>query len=279
MSKQGRWATVEKPDAASGNNDIFLLDLDRPGVATRFTSDPGSDTRAVFLYDDSTVVWGSNRNGHYDLYAKPASGGDERALLESADSKIPTGGSVDGRFLFYESVEGAASKTRLRALRLDGSRTSFPLLNSAFNEAQARMSPDGRWIAYTTDRDGANEVYVIPAAAVLPARGQMLPSPSSSAASQRVSTNGGAQPMWRDDRTRLELYYMAADRRLMAVTVTGDTPSLPTALFETRVLDGTRAYQRFAPSPDGSRFLVLSRTEESPAATIVSNWLALLAAK
>lgn len=133
------------------------------------------------------------------------------------------------------------------------------------------MSPDGRWISYTTDKDGAEEVYLVEAAAVLPPPGQSavpagrMRSPSV----QRVSPNGGTQAMWRADHKRQELYYRSADRHLMAVPVTEAGPGLPVPLFEIRTPQATPSY---APSPDGLHFLILIRVDDSPAVTVVMNW-------
>jgi dipeptidyl aminopeptidase/acylaminoacyl peptidase len=213
----------------------------------------------------------------YDLYSKTISGTDETPLLVSPDSKIPTDVSPDGRFLLYESTETGGT-TSVRALSLTGEKKSFPLLESGFNEAQARISPDGRWISYTTNKDGANEVYLVAAASVLPARGTTTPPRHAGGlSSRRVSSNGGVQSMWRPDGKASELYYLAADRRLMAVPMTATGPGLPVPLFETRIMEVGRAYQHYAPSPDGQRFLILTPVAPRSAATIVLNWTRTLA--
>ncbi|HMG32609.1 MAG TPA: hypothetical protein VKM94_01625, partial [Blastocatellia bacterium] len=94
-----------------------------------------------------------------------------------------------------------------------------------------------------------------------------------------VSTNGGAQPRWRRDGK--ELFYISADKKLMAVDVIADgasfEPAVPKALFDLRVpgnLPGPRNW--YAVSKDGQRFLVTTNLEESTAqpTTVVLNWTA-----
>jgi dipeptidyl aminopeptidase/acylaminoacyl peptidase len=277
LSRGGDQLAVERPDPGTGANDVFVIELNRGGIATKITTSPSSDTRAVWSADDRQLIWASNRTSVYDLYSKTISETEETALLVSPDSKIPTDVSPDGRFLLYESTE-AGGKTSVRALWLTGEKTSFPLLESGFNEAQARMSPDGHWISYTIDKDGANEVYIVDAASVLPAPGTRTPPRRAGGlSSRRVSSNGGVQSMWRRDRKASELYYLAADRRLMAVTMTASGPGLPVPLFATRIVDLGRAYQHYAPSPDGQRFLILTPVAPRSTATIVLNWTRTLA--
>ena len=74
-------------------------------------------------------------------------------------SKIPLDWSPDGRFLLYEQ-QSPATKNDLLVVRSDGSGGPIPIINSTSNEAEGRLSPDGRWIAYTSDESGHPEIYV-----------------------------------------------------------------------------------------------------------------------
>jgi Tol biopolymer transport system component len=86
---------------------------------------------------------------------------------------------------------------------MTGDRQPYQFLQTEFNELQARFSPDGKWVAYSSDESGAREIYV-----------QTFPASSGK---WRVSANGGSQPSWRRDGK--ELYYISGDRKLMAVDV------------------------------------------------------------
>ena len=122
------------------------------------------------------------------------------------------------------------------------------MVKTPANEQHAQFSPDGRWIAYQSDKTGGFEIYVRP-----------FPGPG---ADVRVSSNGGAQPRW--NPRGQELFYVAADDRLMAVPMVEQSgmqePGPPTSLFVTTV--GSTApntnRQQYSVSPDGRGFLMNS---------------------
>jgi serine/threonine protein kinase len=115
-----------------------------------------------------------------------------------------------------------------------------PFLHGDFNESQGQFSPDGRWIAYVSDESGAQQVYV-----------QSFPTLGGQ---RQISTEGGTQPQWRRDGK--ELFYLAPDRQLMAVTVKAGATfehDAPRALFQTE-LNVAALRQSYAVSADGQRF-------------------------
>jgi hypothetical protein len=261
------------PDRLTGANDIVIFDLERSQIPTKLTVDAGSDVKPVWLAN-GRIAWASNRLGTYDLFQRMADQtGPEERLMQSGDSKYPTDGSSDGRLLLFEAVPPGMNAD-IWALLLDEPRPACRVLGTEFNERQARFSPDGRWIAYTSDRDGREEVYVTTVPAALegaqhrPASGQ-CPAPPGT----RVSSAGGTQPLWRRDGE--ELFYLAADGRLMVVAVT-TTPAfqlgIPSALFPTRIADRSANWQQYAATGDGKRFLVNTPVRGTREATIVINW-------
>src|SRR5262249_14281473 len=142
------------------------------------------------------------------------------------------------------------TKLDLWILPMSGDHKPFPFLQTVFNEQQAQFSPDGKWIAYTSDESGAPEVYVQP----FPASGGKL----------RISTTGGAEPRWRRDGK--ELFYLAADKKLMALDTklgTSFEAGVPKALFETRMLVLTTFRNQYAVTGDGQRFLINSGLTET----------------
>ena len=276
LSSDDERAVVERPDPRTGANDVIVADLSRGGLQTRLTMDPASDSRAIWMPKSDLVVYASNRKGLYDLYMKPASGaGDEAVLFASAESKIPTGGSPDGKILVFESASAKTQKTSLWALTI-ADKHAWPLLESGFNEAQGRVSPDGKWMAYVTDKDGTFEIYVVDAAGVLSSTADVRHR--AAMAGIRVSTAGGTQPLWRRDGKTMALFYVAPDRRLMTVTL-GNGPRLsagaPEALFVSEISNVRQEYQNYAVSADGQRFLILVRPKQA-AATVVMNWTSIL---
>ena len=239
----------------NGNTDIWLLET-RRGVFSRFTSDVADDVSPVWSPDGDRIVFSSNRKGVHDLYQKSATaGGSEELLLSTAQTKIATDWSPDGRFVLFNSQDPKRGSD-IWALPLDGSGKPFPVVQTNFDEQDAQFSPDGKWIAYQSDESGRVEIYVQP----FPGPGNKWP----------ISTNGGSQVRWRRDGK--ELFYVALDGRLMAVpSESRRTPDpevgTPVTLFTPRlggaVQQGDYRHQ-YMVSSDGQRFLVATVAEEPP---------------
>jgi Tol biopolymer transport system component len=243
------------------NNDIWLSDV-TSGAPVRFTFDPGNDQFGIWSPDGSRIVWASNRSGNFDLYEKDASlTGQDRALLQSDYFKFPTDWSGDGRYILYRQID-PQTKYDLWVLPLFGKREPFPFLRTEINETAGVFSPDGRWIAYSSDESGRYEVYV----ESFPERG----------GKRQISTSGGSGPRWRGDGK--ELYYQAPDGKLMA-TPSADSANLtvgaPMALFEFRPSTSLIA-PLYSVSRDGKRFLLstIVETESNAPLTVVVNWAA-----
>ena len=170
--------------------------------------------------------------------------------------------SPRGDHIIY-SQRSERTKLDLWGVKVEDGAT-FPILTAAHNELQARVSPDGRWLAYVADDSGALEVYV----QRYPELGERF----------KVSVGGGGQPQWRRDQR--ELYYIAPDRTLVAVSVAEDPRhpfGAPRHLFRAPVAggpDGARDY--YAAAADGGRFLLdgAFRDGGDSAITVVVNWRA-----
>ncbi len=151
------------------------------------------------------------------------------------------------------------TKPDLWLLPLAGDRQPALFLQTPFVETQGRFSPDGRWIAYTSNDQSRNELYV----QTFPAAGGKW----------QISTNGGSSSAWRSDGK--ELYYISADGKLMAVEVKPGgsfEATSPRALFD---LAPARAGARgYAVTAAGDRFLFVTTPEEAASLqfTVVTNW-------
>jgi eukaryotic-like serine/threonine-protein kinase len=188
------------------NNDIWTIELNR-GLKTRFTFDPAAENSPIWSPDGEKVVFMSSRTGKGDLYIKSASGAtSEEILYESNERKLPTDWSPDGRFLAF-TVLGKGFDIWILPMEVNGhssSNTPFPFLATEFNELQAVFSPDGHWIAYTSDESGQAEVYIRP-----------FPGPGGKF---QISSEGGRNPVWRRDGK--ELYYISLnDSKLMSAGI------------------------------------------------------------
>jgi len=277
ISPDGKRVAAGQLDS-TGNWDIWMLDVAR-GVPTRFTFDPAQDQYPVWSPDSKRLVFASNRGtgGTFDLYRKDVGTSANEELLYKSGATVglrPFGWSPDGNHLLY-SVNDPKTRYDLWVLPNpagnSAERKPAPYLQTPFDETQGQFSPDGRWIAYTSDASGVGQyqIYV-----------QSFPR---GAGEFQISTGaGGTQPRWRRDGK--ELFYIGADGKLMAVevkTAPRFEAGVPRPLFDTRmVYAGLRnVFFFYDVAPDGKRFLINTafNAAEGPAAepiTVVLNWRA-----
>ena len=263
LSPDGRRVAAVR--TVQGNQDIWLLDA---GRETRLTFDAGRELYPVWSPDGSRIAFSKDLKGQLSLHQKSSMGGgaDELLLAASGNPLAPMAWSPDGRFLMY-SDRRQVTGGDLWVLALDGKQQPSVFVNSKFEERQPQFSPDGRWVAYSSDESGRHEIYLRP----FPASSGQFP----------VSTTGGMAPRWRKDGK--ELYYIAPDSRLMAVSVAanGGPPQLgaPVALFQPRILYGGTLpigiTWQYDVAQDG-RFLINVAASDAVTApiTVIQNWRA-----
>jgi dipeptidyl aminopeptidase/acylaminoacyl peptidase len=291
LSPDGR-RVAEHPHENVGGGDTWLLDLTR-GTSARFTFG-GHTTDAIWSPDGTRLAFGSNRPasgetisdpyaGTFNMYEKRADlTGDATVLLDSTATghpptwKQPTSWSPDGRFLVYETYDPKTTWD-LWMLPLTGDRKPRPLLRSDFEELEGQISPDGRWLAYTSDESKRWQVNVVPL--------------SGGTGKWQISTDGGRLPRWRGDGK--ELYFLTDARKLMAVDVRTSGSALevgiPHPLFDvqipatffqpTPIAQTAKTPWPYAVSRDGQRFLVAvdrSQQRAEQPITVVENWTAAL---
>lgn len=259
LSPDGEIAAISGTEAAQRSRDLWLVDLGRD-ITSRFTFQPSDDDLPVWSPDGKMIVFTSEREGVDHLYRKAADGTTQEEVVLKGDGVHVHSfdWSRDGRFIAYTRID---PKTRadLWILPTGGDRKPFLFLGTEFNEGQPQFSPDGKWIAYFSEESGQLEVYV-----------QSFPHAGGK---WQISTSGGRKPRWRKDGN--ELFYIASDWKLMAVTVkTSPTfeAGTPQALFETPVRRVLSLGSPYDVAPDG-RFLFLLAQELSSSPIIgVLNW-------
>jgi serine/threonine protein kinase/Tol biopolymer transport system component len=246
------------------SEDLNLLD-ESTGAITRLTFGPSRDVAGVWSPDGNTIAFASTREGgNLEIYQKAATGaGTDERIFDSQRNTVPDDWTKDGAFLLFDFDAGTATKNDLMLLPATGERKPVPYLQTQFSEFHARFSPDGRWVAYTSDETGRPEVFV-----------RTYPD---SGGKWQISANGGDHPQWgRDGR---ELFFMAPDRDLKVVPINAGSTfeaGKPTTLFETKIpltsLTGDR--NNFLVSADGQRFLINSLADErnTKPLTLVLNW-------
>jgi serine/threonine protein kinase len=243
------------------NVDVWIMDLVRGGL-TRVTDDAALDNYPLWSPDGPQIAFSSTRVGGSDLFLKDSRTGAEQLLLITQSPKQPLDWSKDGRFLLYMQDDPKTGHD-LWALEMTGEeRKTRVVVNTRFAEIGGQFSPDGHWVAYATNESGRFEVVV-----------QRFPEPSGK---WPVSTNGGVWPRWRADGK--ELYFIAPDGELMAVSVGAQGPTfeagVPVALFATQMVgDAATNFVKppYAVSRDG-RFLINQPVASTTPITLILNW-------
>jgi len=264
ISPDGSLVAFDRQDPQSGVMDLWLDDL-RRDTESRFTFGARNSLLPVWSPDGGTIgflTFGGDGRRNGQAFRKAVNGVGREEALDGV-SGAPDDWSRDGRYLIWETSALTPKTGRdiwVQPLTPDkaGDRKPFPYVETNFNERFAKLSPDGRWLAYQSDESKQYETYV-----------QTFPSQGGK---WQVSTNGGQHPVWsRDGR---ELFFLDLSGKMMAVEVptSGEKfdPGAPKALFDTRM-----AGNGYDVSKDG-RFLIptLVGAGANQSMMVVVNWTA-----
>ena len=237
--------------------DVWVYDVaGRP--PTRITTDGGSN--ALWTPEGRRILYTGSGGGVVSL-PSDGSGGEPVGASPRGDFR-PRGWSRDGSGVVAVHYDGP--QRHIVQWSLAAPFTLEPLVRTPAYEGAygAAVSPDARWLAYASNRDGNQEIFVEP-----------YPGP---AAARRVSPGGGSEPVWARDGK--ELYYLEGPR-LMAVTVDPGNSfsfSRPVPLFHHGLGRGAEGEFRYDVAADG-RFLMIQPTQvgsalAAPQIVLVQNW-------
>jgi serine/threonine-protein kinase len=242
-----------------GVAQVWIVDVDRR------TSSPLTDAQSAYPLwtpDGRSVVFWSTRAGVRGIFRQPADGsGDAQLVLAGGRAEDA---SPNGVVAF--NSDPATGLQSIRTLRLDDGSVSDFLVTPP-RTYMSRFSPDGRWLAYTSNESGQDEVYV-------------RPYPRTAGVGRLVSVGGGSGPVWSPNGS--ELYYRGSGGDLIAVPTTLSptfTAGRPERLFRFegrfRMSGTATAYDIH---PDGDRFIMVSVPEVAPErarqVNVVQNWFA-----
>jgi Tol biopolymer transport system component len=266
LSPDGKKAAV----SLVGNQaDIWLIDLDRNALATRFTFDDADEITPIWSPDGSRVAFTHRAVGsaNTSFLQKAANGvGAPGLLLNEKYTHYLTSWSRDGRFLLHTAVSSGGGDIWI--MPLAGDRKPFLFLGGPFPQQSAQFSPDGRWVAYQSFESTRSEIYVAPFSG----------EPGAATGKWQVSANGGAQPRWSPDGKEIFFMAPAPENAFMVAAVNGQGAAFEVGairrLFGVRPAGLRSSYQV---APDGKRFLFNLAPSESAAPTpitVVVNWAA-----
>ena len=249
------YATATVPD-----NNVWVLDFSRK-APTRVRTEAATDQNPSWSTDDKSVLFASNRGGGLQIWRQAADGtGKPEFLVDGFDPTV----TPDGTRLIF-SLSSSPGDNDIMQMALDGSRRQEPLVKTRANENFPEISPGGRWLAYSSNASGKQEVWV-------------RPYPDSESGRWQVSTNGGQWPIW--SRNGRELFYMALDGALMGVQVK-DTGSTWTATSPGKILEpgywssNVLIGRQYDVSLDGKRFLVVTPPKDAgdpPELIVMQHW-------
>jgi hypothetical protein len=245
--------------------DIWVYEWERDTL-TRLTFGSGEDYVApIWTPDGQRITYSSiDHQGVAggDIYWKRADGsGDAQRLTGTKKVKYPDSWSPDGRTLvFDEMTPGFRESWDILTMTMEGSEKlgwkpgePKPFLSGPFSQSLAALSPDGSWLAYTSNESGNFEVYVRP-----------FPGP---AGKWQISTSGASLPKW--SHIRKELFFRTANNRIMFTGYTGSGgsfhPEKPQFWSPGQYTDLGGSINDFDLHPDGKRLVVL----KAPATTEV----------
>jgi serine/threonine protein kinase len=257
VSPDGRRVAFEQTDRDGRHVDIWIHELATDAMG-RLTFGPGLNELPVWSPDSKEVVFGGLRKSSWGLLDKKADGsGSERPIGDSIPSvQGPCDWSRDGKYvlsfrtgeLWYLSISDRQQKALFRG-------------NGAVRNAQ--FSPDGKWMAYSSNETGNSEIYVSP-----------FPNADSK---WQVSRGGGQEPRWRRDGK--ELFYLSAEGKMMAVPVRTSAnfeAGSPVTLFQAHLRQPISVLDRvsYDVSADGQKFLINTKVDEPNTAplSVILNW-------
>jgi eukaryotic-like serine/threonine-protein kinase len=257
-------ATRVALDIRDQENDIWILDLIR-GPMTRLTFDPGENVGGIWTPDGTKVAYSGERDGKNNIWLQAADGsGSPELLIKTPETGLhPEAFSPDGKQLLFTGGPGSGD---IRLLSIGTDATPKQLLASKYNEYNAHISPDGRWMAYQSNESGRSEIYV-------------RSFPGVNAHRFQISTEGGERPLW--SKNGRELFYFLPPGIMMSVPVeTGSSfkAGAPKVLFKGEYFSGYNRTQ-YSVTPDGRRFLMirnaaakLSGAPPPQQVNVVLNW-------
>ena len=252
LSPDGRRLAVGAGQA-SGALGVWVKQLDH-GPFTRLTFG-GQDRRPAWSPDGQVVAFIRDSLNYSSVFARRVDGSTPDRQLARLDRQVQeVTWSPDGRWIVLRTDNGAGGAGDIVGLHASGDTTPVPLVAGNFTELHPAVSPDGRWLAYTSNESGINEIYV-------------RAFPGTTGARWQVSNGGGRQPRWAVDGR--ELFYLDGTGRLVAAQVRAAPAFEVTGLrplFDASGFTVDDFHQSYDVLPGGRGFVFMRLRQSSQAA-------------
>ena len=260
LAPDGKKAAVTISEGAVIQTSLWLLDFERD-LLTLLTPEQGNQFYPIFSPDSQWLYytqWISGRVVYDGLYRRrvDGSGRPEKLAIDTTwtldENRIVLDNfSPDGRTLYLSisSTPFTGNSTAVMdifTLTLDDELKLEPLIATPASEHFAAPSPDGLWLAYTSDESGISQVYIRP----IDGRGALV----------QVSRDGGKNPLWTPDGSTM--YFVNASRMIRAARISVDEEPESAAVLRvgeiTDLFPHTSPHRTFDLYPDGEHFLMLA---------------------
>jgi Tol biopolymer transport system component len=254
LAPDGQHVVVARADERANTSELWILDTAR-GTSTRLTFGTRQDSSPLWSPDGTRIAFVSRRDGRVALMTTSAAGGG----VEQEISMWPRGArltdwSADGRMLLFTSRDPRTGLD-VWVMPLMGDSKANALMQTTFDESEARLSPDGRWVAYVSNESGVDQVFV-----------RAFPQTEGK---WQVSISGGTNPRWQRDGR--ELLFVAPDGMLTAVGIEGG-PSF--RVGPPGMLWSLPGASEFSVGPDGRYFVAVpDEGGEANQLHVIVNWM------
>lgn len=274
LSPDGRHLVAALYNVERGHQDLWIFDLDT-GTGRQLAAEPALRDAPVWSPDSHRLAYLHTDNNVMPLVQTRGLGENDLEKLTPSvkgSFNLPTDWSPDGRFVAVSTTGATRFESEAHGdvwmVDVAGGNKPHPILNSRFHEANAAFSPDGKWLAFTSNETGQAELYLQSFVS-----GE---SPTVSGKRHLVSRSGAVALRWRRDGK--ELFYLRFDGKVFGVPLrlsTRPTIGKPMPLFtiENEARSAIHSVLGFDVSSDGQRFVIpVVTSPESPSIIVVQNW-------
>ena len=239
---------------ADKGSDIWVVELAR-GTPTRLTF-AGNNDNPIWTRDGRSIVYKGNKDGKPGIYKVPADGSGQPQLILAGADAVPTSFTPGDTTLLFVQPAGPAGKRRIMVLPLNaagGAPAPHAFRESSAADFEARVSPDGNWLAFLSSESGRPELYVMP-----------FPGPGPKV---QVSPNGASRARWSANGRELLFWDTGGNSTLLSssIQLSPFSSASPQKLFS--AFAGTT----WGAAPDGEHFLVES-VQSGAVMVTVTNW-------